>query len=48
MGRWGAGEMGNIFIAFIILTRYSKRYSKFLSYPDSRLPTPSVRLQSSN
>ncbi|NEO34954.1 MAG: hypothetical protein F6J90_00995 [Moorea sp. SIOASIH] len=40
MGRWGDGEMGNIFIAFMILTRYSK----FSSYPDSRLPTPDSRL----
>ncbi|NEO22263.1 MAG: hypothetical protein F6K57_23890 [Moorea sp. SIO4A5] len=40
MGSWGDGEMGNMFIAFIILTRYSK----LLSYPDSRLPTPDSRL----
>ncbi|NEO15268.1 MULTISPECIES: hypothetical protein [unclassified Moorena] len=39
MGRWGNREIGNIFIAFIILTRYSK----FSSYPDSRFPTPDSR-----
>ncbi|WP_158069548.1 hypothetical protein [Moorena bouillonii] len=39
MGRWGNREIGNIFIAFIILTRYSK----FSSYPDSRLPIPDSR-----
>ncbi|NEN97461.1 MAG: hypothetical protein F6K50_18605, partial [Moorea sp. SIO3I7] len=43
MGRWGDGEMGNIFIAFIILTRYSK----FSSYTDSRFPTPDSRLPTS-